>query len=145
MHPAGIHTLIYSLTPSSTLLSILHWSIHPSTFHLIHPSIHLPIMHLAIHPSFHPISSFHPIPPWYRSCGRSGPLPGTPLGPPGPSPSAGPPAHWCHRHTGSGSCSSSASPPSWRSPSARRSRLSSKQWGSHGDPGRCPAGSCCLE
>lgn len=79
----------------------------------------------------------------HSSC-RSGPRPGTPLGPPEPSPSAGPRVRWCRPHTGSGSCSSSASPQFSWSPSAHRSRQSSRRWGSLGGPGHYPTGSYCL-
>lgn len=80
----------------------------------------------------------------HRSSCRSGPQPGTPLGPPEPSPSAGPRVRRCRPHTGSGSCSSSASPQFSWSPSARRSRQSSRRWGSLGGPGHYPTGSYCL-
>lgn len=79
----------------------------------------------------------------HSSC-RSGPPLGTPLGPPGPSPSAGPHARWCQPRTGSGSCSSSASPQFSWSQSVHRSHRSSRRWGSRGGPGHYPTGSYCL-
>lgn len=98
----------------------------------------------------HSFSIFHfcmqrpALPATHRSSCRSGPRPGTHPAPPEPWSSAGPHSRWCRRRTGSGSCSSSASPRSWWSPSAHRSRPSSRRWGSRGGPGRSPAGSCCL-
>lgn len=85
------------------------------------------------------------LPATHRSSCRSGPRPGTPPAPPEPGSSAGRRSRWCRRRRGSDSCSSSASPRSWCSPSARRSRLSSRRWGSRDGPGRSPAGSYCLQ
>lgn len=78
-----------------------------------------------------PSTTHHP------SC-RSRPRSGTPACSPAPSRRAAGRPRWCQPRRGSGSCTSAASPRCGRSRSARRSRRSSRRWGSRGGAERWP-------